>query len=526
MPGGEGGANRAEGGAARRGSWRIPSATLPASTVAFSIGVVALLVLLLVSFHTYELADQEQSWVMHTYQVIDEAKELESLIMDAETGERGYLLTAQRQFLEPYLIARRELPHQIDRLRTLTSGDSGQFQAVEEIDTAMKALVFSLQHEIDQVAERAGGVPGIQSYSPMLDIEKRLEAGRRIMDGLRARISSFLRDENLRLERRLAMAEERRRIARVLIACAAITALVGKIAASISHHHQLRRRQHAEEEQRRLNQGLEQEVASRTHDLRTMNEALVQHAQELARLNHDLEAFSYTVSHDLRSPLRSIEGFTTILARKLEGHVEASVMRQLEIVRGSAQHMSRLLTDVLEFSRLGRQALKPTRVSLAHLAERVVAERRLELAERRIEIAIDPAMPPCQGDESLLYLVVANLLGNAIKYTRGRDPARITVGWKRGPVPPSATHPPGTDAPPAVDATIYFVSDNGCGFDMQYYDKIFGVFQRLHSDEDYEGVGIGLATVKRIIDRHGGRVWAEAVLDQGASFFFTIGESA
>lgn len=226
---------------------------------------------------------------------------------------------------------------------------------------------------------------------------------------------------------------------------------------------------------------------------------------ELEAANKELEAFAYSVSHDLRAPLRAINGFTRIL---LEGHaasLDAEGARYFNLVLDNARQMGQLVDDLLALSRLGRQALAMKRVSPRKIVGQSLAELQADMDGRKIEIEIAD-LPECRADPSLLKQVFINLLANAVKFTRARETARIEIGFER-----------------KDGATTYFVRDNGVGFDMRYVDKLFGVFQRLHRAEEYEGTGVGLAIVQRIIQRHGGRVWAQAEVDKGATFYFTIG---
>lgn len=223
--------------------------------------------------------------------------------------------------------------------------------------------------------------------------------------------------------------------------------------------------------------------------------------EALEAANKELGAFSYSVSHDLRAPLRAMDGFARILVEDYGPHLDPQAQRYLHLVRDNARQMGQLVDDLLGFSRLGRQPLKKQPVAPGELVRQALAELREEQEERGIELKIGE-LPPCQADPALLRQVFVNLLSNALKYTRDREKAVIEVGWREG---------------------AYFVRDNGTGFDMRYAHKLFGVFQRLHRAEEYEGTGVGLAIVQRIVHRHNGRVWAEAELDKGATFYFTIG---
>jgi hypothetical protein len=220
----------------------------------------------------------------------------------------------------------------------------------------------------------------------------------------------------------------------------------------------------------------------------------------------ELDAFAYTISHDLRAPLRSIDGFVQILEQEHAPNLPPEARRLFQRVLANTQKMANLIDDLLVFSRLGRQSIRLKPVNVARLVNEAWDDLSTEREGREIELVIAD-LPPCTADHTLLRQVFVNLLGNAIKYTRGREPAIIEVGGREDR---------------DNGEIVYQVKDNGVGFDDRYADKLFGVFQRLHRAEDYEGTGAGLAIVKRIIHRFHGRVWADSVLDQGATFSFAL----
>jgi signal transduction histidine kinase len=247
-------------------------------------------------------------------------------------------------------------------------------------------------------------------------------------------------------------------------------------------------------------------------DAREKNAALEKQATELHEKNvqlqaavSELDAFSYSVSHDLRAPLRAIDGFSRIVLKQYGSTLPDEPREYLQLVRDNTVQMGHLVDDLLAFARLSRQQLSKQHVPIRKIVESALSDARQQAEGRSVSVAVGE-MPSLWGDPHLLKQVLVNLIGNAFKYTRMRAEAVIEIG----------SHEIGGEQ-------VVFVRDNGAGFDMRYADKLFGVFQRLHRAEDFEGTGVGLAIVQRIVHRHGGRVWAEAAVDQGATFYFTTG---
>ncbi|GIJ72056.1 hypothetical protein Voc01_069730 [Virgisporangium ochraceum] len=269
---------------------------------------------------------------------------------------------------------------------------------------------------------------------------------------------------------------------------------------AVAVFHDVTDRRTAEEAVRRLNSELEDRVVARTAELASRAEQLRASAEQLRAANAELEAFSYSVSHDLRAPLRAVDGFARMLELDHADRLDETGRRYVARVRTGAQTMGELIDGLLAFSRLQRQELVHEEVRLDVLVAEVWDELAPDREGRRIELRVGD-LPFAAGDRRLLRQVVANLLHNAVKYTRGRETAEIEVGFHQG---------------------VYFVRDNGAGFDPRFADKLFQVFQRLHRAEDYEGTGVGLALASRIIVRHGGRIWADSAPDRGATFYFTL----
>src|SRR5213594_4661819 len=248
----------------------------------------------------------------------------------------------------------------------------------------------------------------------------------------------------------------------------------------------------------------EQRVAERTHELEERNEALRRNAAELLAANTELDAFAYSVSHDLRAPLRSIDGFSQVLMEDYGAQLDEAGRDSLRRVRAATQRMGTLIDDLLKLARVTRAEMRTEAVDLSGMAQDIAAELQRTTPARQVEFAIAPGLG-ARGDPRLLRVALDNLLRNSWKYTAKQAQPRIEF---------ASIQVNGTRA--------FMVRDNGAGFDMKYADKLFGVFQRLHSASEFEGTGVGLATVRRIITRHGGRTWAEGAVGQGATFYFTL----
>jgi len=289
----------------------------------------------------------------------------------------------------------------------------------------------------------------------------------------------------------LALRHTSGRLTHVLYNATAFKNAPGEIEGIFATARDITDRRRAEQEVRKLNQQLEERVTART--------------AELVAVNKELEAFTYAVAHDLRAPLRHIQGFSDLLARDVTSALSAEGRHCLDCILQGTSRMGKLLEDLLNLSRLGRHAVNRRRVQLKELVQEAIDELAPETARRVIEWKVGD-LPVADCDPALMKIVFVNLLSNAVKFTRPRTTATIEVGQKV-----------------LNGETVLFVRDNGAGFDMKYAGKLFGVFQRLHLESEFEGTGVGLATVHRILQKHGGRIWAESAIDQGATFYFTFG---
>ena len=425
--------------------------------------------------------------VEHSNRVIAEANQLEKLHIDLETGMRGYLLRGDALFLEPYERALGQMEVELAALRQLISGQPAQQERLIRID-GLRAQWLGFARTVMKLRDEQA------------DWQSQVTAGtgKRITDQIRAQFAEFIATEETL---RSARIEQARNSTRVVIGLTIGIALaLGGLLALLSVQ-QLRflgrNYETALAASARFAAELEQRVAARTQELAATVAAL-------AEANRELEAFAYSISHDLRAPMRHIAGFADLLRRSLGPGLKPDDAENLATIHDTAKFAGRMVDDLLGFSRLGRTQLGAAEVDLAELVAQCRLALAPEIGKREIRWQVHP-LPPAHGDRTLLKLVLQNLLANAVKYTGPRAVAEIEVGARA-----------------EGGGTAYWVRDNGVGFDPAYAHKLFGVFQRLHRAEEFEGTGIGLANVRRIVLRHGGRVWAEGRLGAGAAFYFWL----
>jgi len=547
--------------------------------------------LVLLSFRSLAEQTEAADWVSHTHLVLERLETLRAEVLKAENAQRGFVLTADANFLERFSAARAEILKTVGELRLLTADNDSQWKRLEVIQPLIEKRIQLLEQSI--AGAQAGSRIAAEQAAPTV---AGAELTSRISDAIRAMESS---EKDLLRQRDVAVKQGARRT-QFLLAAGTLFAFVLILGAFTLLRREIGERARAQEDLnrffnvsadmmcvagtdgyfKRLNPAWEKslgysaaellarpyldfvhpddlastQAAAKTasvtglisfenryrtkqgayrwfnwntspdqrrgviyaaardvteskaaaESLRRLNEELQGRARRLEAANHELEAFTSSVSHDLRAPLRHVDGFSRILLEEHAGQLSPEGRRLLERVRHATQHMGELVDDLLKLSRVSRQELSPLVADLNTVAAEVIAELQPACQGRRVEFHAG-RLPFVECDSGLIRQVFSNLLANAVKFTRPRDPAIIEVGQTE------------RDGHRAI-----FIRDNGVGFSMKYADKLYGVFQRLHRSEDFEGTGVGLVTVQRIIQKHRGRIWAEAEVDQGATFFFTL----
>jgi signal transduction histidine kinase len=457
--------------------WRIPITWFRALTIerrilaGFSLVFIGILVISAVSYRNTSVLIANSGLDTRSHELVQLLSNIDVAMDEAENSHRRYLVTGEALYLQAYKTVVEQKPAFIKYLNDLTQGSPEQQQHVGLLNQMMDR---QLNAESGAIAQRDGG--GFEAVRKMA-----LEgAAKRELGAIHRIITAMESYERQALRRRVMESAASTTNTIVLLGIGALLQLV--LLASVYYlirHDITERRRVATELQRR--------------------------GELLEAANKELEAFSYSVSHDLRAPLRHIDGYASLLRKAVGDSLNEKAGRYLQTISDSAKQMGQLIDDLLVFSRMGRQEMLHTTVNLDQLVKTILYDLRLDLQGREISWTID-TLPEVPGDPAMLRQVFMNLITNAIKFTSTRPIAKIEVGVDRR----------------TSGEVIIFVRDNGVGFDMQYAAKLFGVFQRLHRVDEFEGTGIGLANVRRIVHRHGGRTWAEGMPDKGATFYVAL----
>ena len=441
-------------------------------------------------------------WTQHSREVVRLARRAQVLALDRETGVRGFMLTGDSMSLAPELAKRLPLRATLDSLVRLTDDDPSQRERAQSFAAAIAR--WDSGFAMPALAQSQTASSAATSTVPA---SERL-AGKLLFDDVRRRFSELEADAD-RLFR------ERRAVATLLQATNVLVSVVGLGILGVMLGVLRRRaatqavalveRQAVLEEQATELEEQATELQQQAAELEAQAEELQHTISELARRNDDLNAFSASVAHDLRSPLRSIDGFSHMLAADYGTRLDTGGVTALNRIRANAQRMGEMIDGLLGLARVSGADLRKSDVNLSEVAVSTGDDILRSIpADRAVEYVVQPGLT-VRGDRRLLRIALRNLIENAFKFTRQRPDARIEVGWA------------------TMDGErTFFVTDNGIGFDMRYADKLFREFERLHDDSTYEGTGVGLATVRRIVERHGGRIWADATPGRGATFHFTL----
>jgi signal transduction histidine kinase len=435
-------------------------------------------------------------WLAHSWQVVHQVERVLGSAVNGETGERGYLISGMNSYLEPYTTARQELPAELAHLQSLTSDNPAQQARTQELRATLQRRFGVLQRAIDM---RMHGGPDLSA--PLLiggpgTIE---------MAHIRAICDAMEAEEDRLLAIRSASTNASRQRAQVTVVVAASLDFLLILFGFGQFVRERRLRVAAETAGERLLLA-QKETEARAAEIRSLNETLEDRVRvrtaELERINRELEAFSYSVSHDLRAPLRTIDGFSLALHEDYAATVGDTGRDYIERVRGGVQRMGQLIDALLQLSRITRAEIIREDFSMSRLAESVASDLQEQSRDRDLSFDIEPGLTG-NADPRLTRIALENLLGNAVKFTSKVPQAKVRFGWDTA-------------------QNAWYVRDNGAGFDMIYADKLFGAFNRLHGDKDFKGSGIGLATVARVVHGHHGRIWANSAVNQGATFWFTL----
>jgi signal transduction histidine kinase len=458
----------------------------------------------LTGFAVYQSNQRMQDsvkWINHTEQVINISEKILSLTIDIETGSRGYALTQDSSFLDPIFKAEKTIFGNLTTLRYLTADNIHQKSRIDSLDVLIpKRIAFSLK-TIEQ-RNSNGLLMVIQSVET--------KEGKNYSDQIRSTISNIQIEENNLLQVRKQQNETQVQVFNWFSTVMFLVMIISAILLLISIYKNLKQSHEkkikadeliiinnelkiSENKYQKLNEELEQLVVERT--------------AKLEAANKELESFSYSVSHDLRAPIRAINGYTKILEEDYAEKLDQDGCLILESIVNNSKKMGSLIDDLLAFSKLGRKTITGSKIDMQEMVTVICEEITKENPDKQIDFKIHP-LPTIYADPSLIKQVWLNLIGNSVKYSKYKPKSIIEI-----------------DAYQKEGKTVYSIKDNGAGFDMKYYNKLFGVFQRLHGQDEFEGTGIGLAIVQKVVTKHNGTVWGESIVDEGATFYFSLPNS-
>ncbi|MEB3244770.1 MAG: CHASE3 domain-containing protein [Vampirovibrionales bacterium] len=439
----------------------------------------------------YQQAERSQNINMALERLISELK-------DIETGIRGYIITGNYSYLEPYNSSLPNINKYDLMLENLIIDPTQTKNLPRLIKLTKKRLrISALSLKLMQTKGKDAAFNQVSTGD-----------GKLVMDAIRAHVAKMQSRENYLAHAAKKKSIDAKKLQRMVYAIGFVIMAALQALAFYRMNQEINQRQMAQKTLEELNESLEIRILEKTREVTELNETLELKVEErtaqLNAVNKELETFSYSVSHDLRSPLRSISGFSQALIRLKNDQLDEEAQDFLNRILNNAQRMGLLIDDLLKLSRLSRGSLQKEPVNLSVLVKDSLDELMLQEQSRQVKVTIEPDLI-ATADKQLIDAALQNLINNAWKYTSKNEIAEISFGSRM-----------------SNDKQAFYIQDNGAGFNMKYAHKLFGAFQRLHAMEEFSGNGIGLATVQRIIHRHGGEVWAEAEEGKGATFYFTL----
>lgn len=463
--------------------WSVEKKTVVMLGLA-SVILVTLNILFYLSFMKQKETSAQVNQIQKNLRALEDVL---SSVKDAETGQRGYLLTGEESYLEPYNLALKTIEQQIDELKILSLVDPAQKQHLLTLEPLVRSKLAELQKTVALKKNK-----DVKAALSLVSTNQ----GQELMDQIRIVIQQMQKRKNQQLQNwLLAKEQEARSIQQTFIVCFILNMLAFYLVYRAIQKETTERKL-AEALLKKLNEELEYIVQKRTAELKDVN-------TNLLRSNQELEQFAYVASHDLQEPLRAINSYTQLLARKYQSNLDAKADKYIGYIVEGANRMQQLIEDLLSFSRIGTEGKEFQLIALETILPLVLRHLKVAIAKSHAIVTHDP-LPTIKGNKTQLIQLFQNLIANAIKFRKSE---------------PLAVH---VKAVQQDKQWLISVSDNGIGMDEEYFERIFVIFQRLHSRTEYPGTGIGLAVCKRIVECHGGRIWVESTLGVGTTFYLTI----
>ena len=453
----------------------------------FGTALAMLILVGVLSYRSMVRSEEDRLWVTHTHLVLERLDAVLTNMLDMETGARGYVLTGEGSYLDPYNDAIDRVRQNVKDVRELTVDNPVQQRAVARLESMVSDGLAAVRHPIE-IRTQEGLAAGAESVLT--------GSGKQSMDRIRSQLVEMKEEEILLLNQRSDEAAKSSRYTRIVIVTGEGLAIAFLCLAGIVVGQEMTQRRRAEDEVYKLNADLERRVADRTAELN-------ERAKELARSNSELQQFAYVASHDLQEPLRMVASFTQLLAKRYQDKLDDDGRDFINYAVDGATRMQTLISDLLNYSRVGTQGKPLARTDSDAALKRVLQGLQFSIEESGATIVSDP-LPMVMADPQQLGQLFQNLVTNAIKF-RGEEPPYVRISTERN-----------------GNEWKISVRDNGIGILQEHADRIFIIFQRLHTKAEYPGTGIGLAICKKIVERHGGRIWIEPSPGGGTTFCFTI----